>query len=220
MRLFILDFAMLALVFTAFAYRVSMKGVDAHEWVGVSVITLFTFHIIIHRRFYKNIFKGSYNLRRIIMTSVNILLLAGIVTLAVSGLMQSRKVLGFLHLPGGISLRKIHTAAAYGSFLLISVHIGIHWQRILNAVRKVISKKPGVSSPLSTTLSRAAAFGFAAFGVWSSFYRNIFSKLFLGFSFDYWDMERPALFFFAVMLSIMAAYILLTHYVFKLSQKN
>jgi hypothetical protein len=54
---------------------------------------------------------------------------------------------------------------------------------------------------------RAFAFLFAVFGVWASFDRDMFSKLFFGFSFDYWPEERPAVLFFAVMLSIMGVYV-------------
>jgi hypothetical protein len=63
---------------------------------------------------------------------------------------------------------------------------------------------------------RVLAFALAAFGVWSSFDRDMFSKLFLGFSFDYWPEERPAVLFFAVNLSIMGVYVFITYYVFKI----
>ncbi|MDR1585992.1 MAG: hypothetical protein LBS57_00905, partial [Treponema sp.] len=59
---------------------------------------------------------------------------------------------------------------------------------------------------------RIIALAVAAFGVWSSFDRDMFSKLFLGFSFDYWPEERPAALFFAVNLSIMGLYVFVTCY--------
>jgi phosphotransferase system glucose/maltose/N-acetylglucosamine-specific IIC component len=43
----------------------------------------------------------------------------------------------------------------------------------------------------------------------------MFSKLFLGFSFDYWPEERPAILFFIITLSIMAVYIFATYYALK-----
>jgi hypothetical protein len=57
---------------------------------------------------------------------------------------------------------------------------------------------------------------FAAFGVWSFFDRDMFSKLFLGFSFDYWPQERPVFLFFAVTLSIMGLFVFLSYYCMKL----
>jgi hypothetical protein len=62
---------------------------------------------------------------------------------------------------------------------------------------------------------RVLAFALAVFGVWSSFDRDMFSKLFRGFSFDYWPEERPAILFFAVNLSLMAVYIFVAYYTLK-----
>jgi phosphotransferase system glucose/maltose/N-acetylglucosamine-specific IIC component len=64
-------------------------------------------------------------------------------------------------------------------------------------------------------IMRVLAFALAAFGVWSSFDRDMFSKLFCGFSFDYWPEERPAILFFAVNLSLMAVYIFVAYYALK-----
>jgi uncharacterized membrane protein len=66
-----------------------------------------------------------------------------------------------------------------------------------------------------TVIARVFALLFAAFGVWASFDRDMFSKLFLGFSFDYWDGERPAIIFFAAMLSVMGIYVFATYYALK-----
>jgi uncharacterized membrane protein len=70
-------------------------------------------------------------------------------------------------------------------------------------------------SRIRTVIARALALLFATFGVWASFDRDMFSKLFLGFSFDYWDEERPAIIFFAAMLSIMGIYVFATYYTLK-----
>jgi hypothetical protein len=47
----------------------------------------------------------------------------------------------------------------------------------------------------------------------------MFSKLFLGFSFDYWPEERPAVLFFAAMLSIMSVYVFITYYALKTQRR-
>jgi hypothetical protein len=65
-----------------------------------------------------------------------------------------------------------------------------------------------------------AAFSFVVFGAWASFDRDIFAKLFLGFSFDYWDENRPAILFFAAMLSIMAIYIFAAFYALKAAERK
>jgi hypothetical protein len=212
----LLDLAMTILLLCAFAYRIT--GDAAHEWIGVSVFALFIAHNIINRKWYKNIFKGVYPLRRIVMTAVNLSLALTMATLLISGLFQSRTVLAFLHLSGGMTLRQIHTAAAYWGLLLIAVHIGLHWGMFINAARKMI----GITheNRARTITVRIIAFLIVISGIWWSFDRDMFSKLFLGFSFDYWNEERPALLFFAANLSIMAIYISLTYYILKLVERK
>ena len=196
-----IDLGMTILLLFAYAFRIT--GDVAHEWIGISASVLFITHIIINRRWYKNILKGRYTLRRIIMTVVNIVLTLLVAVLLVSGLLLSRAVLSFLHLAGGLVLRQIHTTAAYMLLPFIGVHVGLHWGMFARVIGK---------NRYTLLVMRTLAFLFAAFGVWSSFDRDMFSKLFLGFSFDYWPEERPSLLFFAITLSIMAVYVFVTYY--------
>jgi len=201
----IIDLAIIILLLCAYLYRII--GDTAHEWVGVSVFALFIAHNVINYRWYKNIGKGTYTIQRVIMTTVNALLALTMTTLVITGFMQSRTVLSFLNLTGGMVLRQIHTTAAYWGLPLIGVHIGLHlgmFTRYIGNHRLIIY------------IMRIFAFLFAAFGVWSSFDRDIFSKLFLGFSFDYWPPEKPIVLFFAQTLSIIWLYILVAYYLPKL----
>jgi uncharacterized membrane protein len=75
--------------------------------------------------------------------------------------------------------------------------------------------KINAESRVRKIVIRVLLFALVAFGVWSSFDRDMFSKLFLGFSFDYWPEERPAVLFFAVNLSIIAVYIFAAYYALK-----
>jgi hypothetical protein len=152
------------------------------------------------------------------MTAVNLLLVLAMATLVITGLLHSRTVLAFLHLPGGMMLRHIHTTAAYWCLPLIGVHIGLNWGVILNAFRKMAK----INGEIRTRkiIMRVLAFALAAFGVWSSFDRDIFSKLFLGFSFDYWPEERPAVLFFVVNLSLMGVYVFVTYYALALLERG
>jgi hypothetical protein len=208
----IIDLIMTVLLLCAYAYRII--GDAAHEWIGVSVFSLFIIHNILNRQWYKTIFKGVYTLRRIIMTVVNMALVFTMTALLITGLLQSRTVLAFLHLPGGMALRLIHTTAAYWGLPLIGIHLGLNWGMVMNGTRKMA----GITGKnrIRMISARALVFLFTAFGVWASFDRDMFSKLFLGFSFDYWDEERPVIIFFAAMLSIMGIYVFVTYYAFKI----
>jgi hypothetical protein len=123
-------------------------------------------------------------------------------------------VLGFLHLPGGMVLRLIHTTAAYWGLPLIGIHLGLNWGMIIGGTRQMA----GITTKnrIRIIIARILSFLFAAFGVWASFDRDMFSKLFQGFSFDYWPPERPWVLFFVFNFSILGIYVFLTYYGLKL----
>jgi hypothetical protein len=212
----ILEIAFTVLLLCSLMYRVT--GDAVHEWIGVAVCAVCITHNILNWKWYKNIFKGAYNLRRSVMTAIDLLLVLAMAALIITGLLHSRTILAFLRLPGGMILRQIHTTAAYWSLLLIGLHVGLHWGIILNAFRKM-AKINGENRTRKIAM-RIFALAVAAFGVWSSFDRDMFSKLFLGFSFDYWPEERSAVLFFAVMLSIMGVYVFITYYALKLLERR
>jgi hypothetical protein len=208
----IIDFVMMVLMFFSLSYRII--GDVSHEWIGVSLFVLFVVHNIINYRWYRQMFKGRYDFRRGLNTAVNMLLLAAMFILIITGLLHSRTVLAFLYLPGGMGLRQIHTTAAYWGLLLMAVHLGLHWEMIINAMRKMT----GITRINSgrTIIVRVMAVLVVAIGVWGFFDRDMFSKLFQGFSFDYWDPERPAILFFIFNFSILGIYVFLTYYGLKL----
>jgi cytochrome b561 len=212
----IIDLAMTILILFALAYRIT--GDVAHEWIGISVTVLFIVHNALNWRWYKNIFRGKYNFRRSVNTAVNFILLITMTTLIISGMLMSRTVLAFLNLPGGMETRQIHTTAAYWGLIIIALHIGMHGEMIINAMRRMM--KISTTNLTRTIVLRVFAILIVTYGVWSSFDRDMFSKLFQGFSFDYWDEERPTLLFFAANLSIMAIYIFLTYYILKLCERR
>ena len=207
----IINLGMSFLFVCVYAYRII--GDIAHEWVGVSLLMLLIAHNVANYRWYKNIGKGAYSTRRITTTTVNALLSVTMATLIITGLLQSRTVLSFLKLPGGMFLRQIHTTAAYWGIPLIGVHVGLHWGMAIAGIRKML--KSNSVDPVRIIIVRILAITLVAFGIWSSFDRDMFAKLFLGFSYDYWPAERPAVLFFAEKLSIMGVYTFVTHYALK-----
>jgi hypothetical protein len=91
--------------------------------------------------------------------------------------------------------------------LLAGIHLGFHW----GIFSKIISKNIFI-----VTVMRILAILFFIFGLWSFYDRDMFSKLFLGFSFDYWPQERPIILFFIQTLSVMGIYVFITHYILRL----
>ncbi|GMO14842.1 MAG: DUF4405 domain-containing protein [Treponemataceae bacterium] len=221
-----IDIAMTLLLLCAYAYRIT--GDAAHEWIGVCVFVLCIAHNVINRTWYKTVFdkaildktvhSDTYTLRRAVMTACNAALVFTFAAVILTGFLQSRTVFAFLHLRGGMSLRTIHTTAAYWSLPLVGVHLGLHWEMVVTGMRKISGASD--KNRVRAIAAKVTAFLFAAFGVWASFDRDMFAKLFLGFSFDYWDENRPAILFFAALLSIMALYIFATYYTLKILERK
>ncbi|WP_418501609.1 DUF4405 domain-containing protein [Culturomica massiliensis] len=124
----------------------------------------------------KRLMRGRYGAFRILSVSVNLMLAVLAVAVFVSGAMLSEYVFGF----GGASMevRQIHSICANWLFVLAGAHWGLHW-------------KLSLKTPLQRV--NAVIFAcFAAYGVHAWFQRNMFEKLFCGYSFDFWNGESPA----------------------------
>ena len=99
---------------------------------------------------------------------------------------------------------------AYWCLPLIGVHIGLNWGMAKAGIRKMLNINS--VNPVCAIIARIFVVAFVVFGIWSSFDRDMFAKLFLGFSFDYWPPERPFILFFAETLSIMGIYVFAAYY--------
>jgi hypothetical protein len=211
----IIDLAMTIIILFSLAYRIT--GDVAHEWIGISVAVLFIIHNALNWRWYKNIFRGKYNFRRSVNTAVNFILLIDMATLIISGMLMSRTILAFLNLSGGMETRQIHTTAAYWGIIIIAIHIGMHGEIIVNAMRKMM--RITTANLTRAIILRVLVILIVGYGVWSLFDRDMFAKLFQGFSFDFWPPDKPAILFFTANFSIMAIYIFATYYILKLFTK-
>ncbi|WP_291447881.1 DUF4405 domain-containing protein [Desulfovibrio sp.] len=193
-----------------------LTGAVAHEWIGVAFCALCVLHLVINRRWFKGITRGKYTFRRHVNLLLNMLLMLSAITLCVTGVLGSRHIFGSLGFEGGMGIRQLHTFAAYWGMVLLGVHTGLQWLRVLTGLRAI---QPIKNLLASSGVRLCLAFLLSTYGVWASFDRAMGSKLFLGFSFDFWDTARPELLFYAHNLAILALYAVITHYLFKLIAK-
>ena len=109
----------------------------AHEWIGAGMFVLFIAHHILNFNWYKNLFKGKYTAVRVIALGVDVLVLFSMLALMYSGILLSRHVFAFLPVNGGLALaRRLHMLGSDWGFVLMSIHIGMHWTMILGMVKK------------------------------------------------------------------------------------
>ena len=108
-----------------------ITGIFAHEILGISVIILFIIHQILNINYYKNILKGKYNKLRIAYLIIDILLLIMMIVMILSATFISRYTLKFLNLSNDSLGRELHILSAYSIYMLIGLHIGLHYNSIV-----------------------------------------------------------------------------------------
>ena len=185
-------------------------GETAHEWAGTLMLLLFIAHHILNAGWYKNIFRGRYTPIRIIMTVINLALLVTMLCLMGSGIMMSRHVFSFLSVSSGMgTARLVHMAACYWGFVLMSLHLGLHWNMVLGMVRRAAGP---VSSPVLRGTLRIGGAAVAVYGLYALVKNQIPSYLLLQSSFVFFDFECPLPLFFTEYLAIMGLFVFLAHY--------
>jgi uncharacterized membrane protein len=207
----VLDAVMTSLFVTSLAFRIT--GREAHEWIGLVLCLQFSVHIVTNRRWLTSIFKGTYSFRRMLEIGVSLALVAGMTVLCVTGILNSRHLFGFSQYFDGETIRQLHSLAAYWGIVLIGIHTGLQWEVVLTPLRKISwAKRENTTFWIAL---RALAVLIVSYGVWASFDRDMGSKLFLGFSFDFWNPDRPLILFYVCNLAIMGVYISVFHYTLK-----
>lgn len=193
-------------------------GEALHEWVGAGMLLLFIVHHILNEHWHKTLFKGKYSVLRIITLCVDLLVLLAMLAQMYSGIVMSRYVFGFLPSTGGLSLaRRLHILGAYWGFLLMSLHLGLHWNMILGMLRKTARIKS--SSKVRSITAFIVGLVIAGYGVWAFIGRDFPTYLFLKSEFVFLDYSEPKILFYIDYLALMGLCIFIAHYSTKLIRK-
>ncbi|MCQ4636512.1 DUF4405 domain-containing protein [Anaerovorax odorimutans] len=209
------DLAMTALLPCLMGY--ALLGETIHEWLGASMFCLWIGHLILNRSWIKGLAKGLYPAVRIAGTAVNGLLGLVMISMAVSGIILSKHVFAFLPITGGAAFaRTLHMLGSYWGFVLMSLHLGLHWNLVLAAMRKVFPASE--QSLLRITCLRAAAILISIYGIFAFAGRQLGSYLFLQNQFVFFDFSEPLAVFLADYLAIMVFIACVGYYGGKLLQ--
>ena len=204
------DLTMTIILLFQMAYM--LVGNAAHEWIGTAMVALFLLHHLLNIRWYGNLFKGKYSGIRILQTVVNFSVLFCMFGLTISGIIMSRVVFSFLPINGGMGFaRMLHMVTAYWGFLLMSVHLGLHWGMIMGMVRKIRKQKD--PSKLLTWTLRVLAVAISGFGMHTFLKHNLISYMLLKNQFVFFDMQQPLISFLAEYLAMMGLWVCLAYYI-------
>lgn len=211
----LIDLAMTIVLILLMAYQIT--GDALHEWLGAGMLLLFLAHNALNIRWYRGLFKGKYTPVRIVRTVVNLALLVSILCLGYSGIVMSRHVFAFLPISSGMALARVmHLACSYWGFVLMSVHLGLHWGMILGMFRKIGGRFP----KSAVWIARVCAILIAGYGAFCFWRADILSYMFLRVEFAFLDYEKSAPAVFAEYLAMMGFWIFVSYYAVRPGRKG
>ena len=196
-----IDAAMTLALLLLMAY--GLVGEAAHEWVGMGMFALFVAHHVLNRRWIQAVPRGRYTPLRIVQTALAGLIFLCMVGSMISGIVLSRHVFAFLPKHGGYELAgKLHILCAFWGFVLMSLHLGMHWNMVLTMMRKHLTPfKP------RTWCLRLLAYLWAAYGAVAFVRRDVWRYLLLKSHFVFFDYSEPLIAFLLDYLAVMGLFV-------------
>lgn len=213
----IVDAAMTILLLFLMGFQ--FWGDFLHEWAGAGMFVLFIIHNVLNYSWYKNLFQGKYTPVRLFWLFINLFVLAAMLGLMASGIMLSRHVFAFLQIRGGASFaRVLHMVSAYWGFVLMALHLGLHWSMVIGGAGKAAGKY--VPAKIRKAAPAIVGTLIALYGLSVFFRRNLLDYMFLRTQFVFLDFGESKLLFFADYLAMMGLFIYVSHYGKKLLLKT
>lgn len=194
-----------------------MIGDGLHEWIGVGMFLLFILHHILNRRWTANLGRGRYTPFRIVQTILVVLILVCMFGSMVSGVLLSNYVFSFLDIRGlSAPARTAHMTCAYWGFVLMSLHLGIHWRGMMGMAGKIF---PG-SSRVRRRIVQTAGAAIAAYGLYAFIKSDIGSYMLMQVHFVFFDYSEPVVFFLFDYMAVMGMFVFIGHYFCKAIRNN
>lgn len=202
---------MTVLLLLSIGYR--FTGNVLHEIGGVILALLFIVHNVLNRRWYVVFFKGRQSIRRVLVTLVNLLLVAAMIVTLGTGVLISATVFAPLGTQSSdLFMHDLHQGAAYASFILIAIHLGMHWEMLMAKLKNWLHVDP---SRLDwVIISRIISAVVIIYGIYASFMNDIGEKLLMQRAFMRWGEETSLWGFLLDYFAIGGSYVGITHFLF------
>ena len=203
------DLALITVFLLLMGY--SLIGEEVHEWLGVVMLFLLIFHHAANMLWYRNLKRGRYTPYRCAQTALTGLLLFAALGAILSGLALSQYVLDFLPLRGSGELaRSVHLACACWAFLLMSLHLGLHWGAVMGMARRIAGLR--VPSKRRTAVLRLLAAAVSCYGFYAFFHSGLPDYLLLRSHFVLFPPDLTVTRFLVDYAAIMGLFLAIAHY--------
>lgn len=209
-----IDLLMTLLMPLLMAY--SLIGETFHEVTGTAMFVLFILHLILHWKWWKAIPKGKYNAYRAFITILNLILLVLMLAQPLSGIAMSHHLYTFLPFTGiAATARDIHLVLGYWSYVLMSIHLGLHMDLLIRGIKKEKAQKP-----IIRWIGRILMLLISAYGIYAFIKRGLPGYMFMQTMFAFFDFGEPVGSFIADYLAIMVLFAAAGYYIGKLLKRN
>ena len=138
------------IIFIAFLIAMDphSSGIDVHEWLATSLIAALVVHLLLSWDWIAQVtrrFLSKTNTQSRINYILNWLLFIDGTVIMLSGFMISESVLPFLGitLPHNFTWRSLHDLSANLFLLLLGLHTALHWNWIVDAVKRYVFQPIG-----------------------------------------------------------------------------
>ena len=185
-----------------------------HEIFGTAMFVLVAWHIVMNRSWFWNLFRGRYNSRRSFIVLMHLFLIVNMAVLLATSVVISQSLLAFLPLQGSTFLREIHWFSAYWVMIIVGIHLGMHWSRVMSVLRTMLGLSRG--GAVRTWTLRMAALLLAGFGAWSFWVLGVWGKLTFTYSLEFWDFTASVTPFFGHWAGVVGLAAIATYYLMKL----
>lgn len=192
------DMAMTADLFLLMGFP--LWGMNAHMMAGAGFFLLLLLHHGLNWWWYAGLSRGRWNGARRLGVAVNLALLVVLFFLLWSSIVLAGPAIGLPPLGSMRLAREAHMACAYWGFLLMSFHMGMHWDMFQGMARRLapVFPRKGTGTALAALGTAIALYGFYAL-----YARNWADYLFLQSEFVFFDYEEGAFSFYGDHLAIM-----------------
>ena len=187
-------------------------GEALHEWIGSGLFVLFILHNVLNWRWYGNLVKGRYTPVRIFQVVINFATVVAMLGLMISSVILSRYVFVFLDIRGSASFARIlHMLASYWGFVLMSLHLGLHWGMLRGMFYKQRQDKK--MNKGGRWVLCGVAWSIAAYGLYAFLQHHILDYMFLKSHYVFFDFDKPIVYFFIDYIAIMGFWMWVAYYI-------
>ena len=117
------------LMYTDFIFLMShgtVRNLSIHAYGGMALFALFVVHHILNGWFYKTVTKGKYNSQRILLSSIDWVLMVLMIMMAVSSVFAIGAVFEWSSLRFTQFWRTVHLMSTSWGYMVMSFHLALH----------------------------------------------------------------------------------------------